>query len=142
MTDTELENIIRTTLKSEVTPSRVSLSHTLSKLEDLAVTETEASRYTTQTKSNIISNGITDILNIWRSKRIVLVPSLILLLFVGAFSLSPRQASNNNQSLQQLVAQDELFEDLGVDNDGDWDNETMLTSFDDPAINDLSAIQI
>jgi hypothetical protein len=113
----------------------------LSKLEDTQVTNNESLRYSKQTTtSNIISNKIADVFSIWKSKRLVLVPSLILLLFVGAFSLSPRLAKDN-LSLEQLVAQEEQIEKLETSNNyDDWENIDTIASFDEQAINDLSTI--
>ena len=140
MNDKEFENLIKDTLHSNESPTRESLSYILSNLDRTPVTNIEELRYNTQTiKSNIINNKIADVISIWISKRIVLVPSLILLLFIGVFSLSPRVATKN-QSLQQLVAQDALFEDLEVDTVNDLDDEAILTSFDEQAFNELSAI--
>ena len=131
----EFENLIKRSLKAAPLPSRASLMYALRKLED-PVTEEEVVRYNRKTAtSNIINNKIADILSIWRSKRIILVPSFIFLLFIGAFSLSPH-SKKIDYSLSELVEQDSRIEEIV-----DYDDTIFLTSFDEPSINDLSTIQ-
>jgi hypothetical protein len=137
MTDQEFENIVRISMKIQSEPSRDSFAHILKNLEESPVTKNEAVRYNIQaTASHIINNKITDIIAIWKSKRIVLVPSFLLLLFVGVFSLSSHVNRYEN-SLQKLAAQDMVIEEPGVD------DEDLIFSdvFDTPAIDDLNMIQ-
>ena len=138
MTEIELEKIIRKTLYTSTTPDRVSFSNVLSQLPGIPVTKNNEMRYNKKTTtSNIINNTITEIIGIWKSKRIILVPSFVLLIFIGAFSLSPKNRSNSqNSAIIHLAEQSELIEEPGIDTD----DEIILTSFDEPAINDLSTI--
>jgi hypothetical protein len=132
----EFENNIRKTLKGTGTPSRASLMYVLRKIDE-NVTDEASMRYNNKTEtSNIIINKLTAVFDIWKSKRLILIPSLIVLLFVGAFSLSPRNAKNN-LSLSELVEQDSQLDESGLD----YDDQTILTSIDEPSINDLSTIQ-
>lgn len=133
MTNQEFENTIRETLKTDETPNRVGFAHMLSQLP---VTETAEVRYTRETAtSNIIINIQTSISAVWKTKRFVLIPSLILLLFVGTFSLSPRShVSRNTLAIQKLAEQDVSIEELN----SDTEDQILLTSFDEPGITDLS----
>lgn len=136
MDNQEFENTIRKTLKTAPLPSRASLMYTLRKLEDY-VTESEEVRYNRQTTtSNIINNKFANILSVWKSKRIILVPSFIILLFVGAFSLSPHHIKQDS-SLSELVEQDAGIGEESID----YDDSILLTNFDESFINDLSKIQ-
>ena len=131
----EFENNIRKTLRGSESPSRASLMYVLRKIED--VTDEASIRYNRKTEtSNIIINKLIAVFDIWKSRKLILIPSLIVLLFVGVFSLSPRN-TKNNLSLSELVEQDSLIEEMGVD----YDDQATLTSFDEPSINDLSEIQ-
>lgn len=137
MTDQEFENKIREQMKTSVTPDRASFTRLLSGL-NIPVTKNEVSRYYAQTTtSNIISNKVANFLAIWRSKRVILMPSFIILLFIGVFSLSG-QASKYNLSIEQLAQQDSLIEELDIVDDND---ALILAGFDDPYIDELSAIQ-
>lgn len=131
----EFENNIRKTLRGSESPSRASLMYVLRKIED--VTDEASIRYNRKTEtSNIIINKLIAVFDIWKSRKLILIPSLIVLLFVGVFSLSPRN-TKNNLSLSELVEQDSLIEEMGVD----YDDQAILTSLDEPSIGDLSAIQ-
>lgn len=133
MDNQEFENNIRKTLKGSGLPSRASLMYVLRKVEE-NVTDETSMRYNKETAtSNIIINKLIAVFDIWKSKRLILVPSLILLIFVGAFSLSPRK----NPTLSELVEQDSLINEEVLD----YEDQTVLTSLDEPSINDLSAIQ-
>lgn len=136
MNDQEFENIIRKGLKTNAIPSRESFARTLSMLET-PVTKSEEVRYNRQTAtpSNII-NKFASFIAIWKSRRIVLVPSLILLLFIGAFSLSG-QTPKYNLSIEQLAQRDAIIEELDfVDED-----EAILSELDEPYIDEFSTIQ-
>lgn len=132
MTDGELEKIIRDTLRTSDTPSRDSLTHVLSAI-DAPVTKNAFMRYNVQTAtSNIINNKIADIVSIWKSKRIILIPSFILLFFIGAFSLSTHH-STYDPVILDLAEQSANLEEQGVD----YDDQVILTSFDEPDMDDI-----
>lgn len=136
MNEPDFENFIKQTMKTYGTPSRASFEHVLSKIEKEPVTNTEAVRYNTQTAtSNIINNKITEVMNIWRSKRIILVPSFLLLLFVGAFSLSSN--TNKNSALLKFVEQDAQIEEPAIE----YEDDILIYAFDTPGINDLGTIE-
>ena len=138
MTQQELENTIRKTLKTDSSPDRVSFAQMLSKLKEVPVTEDNALRYTTETAtSKITSNKITNFIDAWKSKWIILVPSFILLIFIGSFSLS-RQTGKYNLSIEQLAQQIETME---ADEVVDDNEEQIIDSFDKQAIDDFSLIQ-
>lgn len=138
MTDQEFENIIKNSLKTNANPDRGSFSHLLSILNN-PVTEIKQVRYSIQTPtSNIISNRITSFISIWRSNRIILVPSFILLLFIGIFSLS-MHTTTYGSSIEQLAQKDESIKELAIVDDDD--PALFLTGFDEPDINDLSILQ-
>ncbi len=134
MNNNEFENLIRKTLRTDNIPDRASFARILSQLGESAVTESSEVRYTNKTAtSNIINNTIASVSNIWKSKRFVLVPSLILFLLVGAFSLSPTSSVDaNNIAIQKIAEQDASIEDY------DTDDQILFTSFDEPSITDLS----
>ena len=134
MNNQEFENIIIKEFKKESVPDRVSFSRLISNL-DVPVTENEKVRYNRQTAKpfEIINNTIAEVIAIWKSKHIVLVPSLILLLFIGTFSLSG-QASKYNLSIGELAQKDALIEEI----DAIDDDATTLSVFDDQAIDELS----
>ena len=137
MDQQELENNIRKTLKGSGAPSRASLMYVLRKIEE-DVTNKASMRYNKQTgMSNIISDKLVAIFDIWKSRKLVLIPSLIALLVVGAFSLSPQSIMKTNLSLTDLVEQDALINESGVD----YDEQIVLTSLDEPYIDDLNTIQ-
>ncbi|MEK7106185.1 MAG: hypothetical protein AAB895_02400 [Patescibacteria group bacterium] len=137
MTDQEFENIIKKSFKTSAVPSRESFTRALSSLET-PVTKNGEMRYNRQTgqPSNIINNKFASFIAIWKSRRIVLVPSLVLLLFVGAFSLSG-QSGKYNLSIEQLAQRDAIIEELDfVDED-----EALLSELDEPYIDEFSTIQ-
>lgn len=135
-TQEEFENTIRKNIKVIDLPSRESFARVLSSLSDLPVTKEPETRYTMQTAtSNIINNKINEIMAIWRSKRIILIPTFLLLLFVGAFSLSSNTSSSS--TLLRFVEKDEaILEPEVIDED-----EILIEAFDTPGINDLSTIE-
>ena len=135
MTDQELENKIRETLQESVVPSRESLSHVLSEIGD-HVTKSPYMRYNVQTvTSNIINNKFADIVSVWKSKRIILIPSFIVLFLVSAFSLSTHSTPYDSVILD-LAEQSANLEQQGVD----YDDQVMLTSFDEPDVDDFGSI--
>ena len=74
-------------------------------------------------------------MSIWKSKRIILVPTFLLLLFVGAFSLSSNSSSSS--TLLRFVEQDAQIEEPELENEDD----ILIGAFDDPGINDLGIIE-
>lgn len=138
MTDQEFENTIRKVLKTDSSPDRVTFAQMLSKLKEIPVTEDNVFRYTTETAtSKIISNKITNLIDAWKSKWVILVPSFILLIFIGSFSLS-KQTGKYNLSIEQLAQQIETMEAEEVVDDNE---EQIIDSFDKQAIDDFSLIQ-
>lgn len=136
MNEQEFENFIKKSLKTYGTPSRASLENVLTKLDENPVTKEGLARYTSQTAtSNIISNKLTGIVNIWKSKRMILIPSFLILLFVGAFSLSPHNYASGQ--LLQLVEQGAKIEEPGVEDE----DEILIDALDYPGIDDLSTIE-
>jgi hypothetical protein len=138
MTEQEFETFIKQSQKTYGTPSRASFESVLSKLERNPVTEEVPTRYNTQTAtSKIINNKLTDIIGIWKWKKAVLVPSFLILLFVGAFSLSSQGNKYANTPLLQLVEQDAQIEEPGLEDE----DEILIEAFDSPGIDDLSTIE-
>lgn len=130
MTDQELETTLQTALTPRNTPSRESFTVMLSELPTSPVTKQTEIRYTTQTAtSNIINNILVQIVSIWKSNKVLLlVPTCLVFLLVGAFSLSPRiTAYTQNRALLQLAEQDASIEALG----DDTDDQVILASFDE-----------
>ena len=137
MNQQELENNIKLALKGSETPSRASLMYILRKIEN-NVTEDQNVRYNKKTvTSNIINDKLVEIFNIWKSRKLVLIPSLIVLLVVGVFSLSPQNIVRKNLTLAELVEQDALLYEENID----YDEQIILTSLDEPSIDDLNSIQ-
>lgn len=135
-TPEEFENNIRKNIKTHDLPSRESFAYMLSSLSDSPVTKEPEVRYTIQTAtSNIINNKINEIMAIWRTKRIILVPSFLLLIFVGAFSLSSNTSSSS--TLLRFVEKDEAILEPEVI----YEDEILIEAFDAPGINDLSIIE-
>lgn len=131
----EFENFIKKTLNNTDIPSRASLLYVLRKL-DTSVTENKEMRYNSKAATpNIIINKITDIIGVWKSKRLILIPSLVLIIFVSIFSLSPRNFLYR-KSLQNIAEQDRLIEELVYDTDTDL----VITSFEDTDTNDLGIL--
>lgn len=136
MNNNELENNIRKALKINEDPSRVSFAYMLSQLPEDNVTKYEEVRYTKKAATpNIINNKIAEILGICKSRRIILIPSLALAIFVSIFSLSPHRVLYS-ESLQHIAEQDEIIEGL-VD---DTDTDVIVTSFDNTDTNDLGIL--
>lgn len=137
MNQQELENNIKLALKGSEAPSRASLMYILRKIEN-NVTEDQNVRYNKKTvTSNIINDKLVEIFNIWKSRKLVLIPSLIVLLVVGVFSLSPQNIVRKNLTLAELVEQDALLSEENID----YDEQIILTSLDEPSIDDLNSIQ-
>jgi hypothetical protein len=136
MNDKEFEKLMKDSLESGRTPDHASLTRLLNKLSD-PVTEQRDMRYTRVTAtSNITSNTVADVLKFWRSKRIILVPSFVLLLLVGIFSLSPH-ASASDRAILKIAAEDQTLGEQEVDDD----DIIMPSDFDSPALDDLSNTQ-
>ena len=74
-------------------------------------------------------------MNIWKSKRIILVPSFLLLLFVGAFSLSSN--TSGSSTLLKFVEQDAQIEEPAIE----YEDDVLIDAFDTPGINDLGTIE-
>lgn len=140
MNEKDLENLIKKAMKIEESPEPSSLYKVLSSLEDSeVVTVWNVKHYSISTKvSNIISNGVANIVDVWRSNRaVILVPTFIILFFVGAFSLSPTEA-RYNKNIIKLAEKDAIIEEPFINDDVD---QIVSTLFDSPAINDLSKLQ-
>jgi len=136
MNEQEFENYIKQTMKTYGTPSRASFEHVLMKLDEEPVTDTASVRYIRKTAtSTIINSKIADIMAIWKSKRIVLVPTFLLLIFVGAFSLS--STTNRSSALLRFVEKNEQIEEPEVLDE----DEILIDAFDAPGITDLSIIE-
>lgn len=136
ISDKELHKKIVDSLKSTITPDRSSLMRILDKL-DKDVTSSGKLRYNDWVGiPNIRNNTFSNIISVWKSKRMILIPSLILLLFVGGFSLSSKIAKHD-LTLEQLLEQDETIEDEGIN----YDDQKLLTSFDEQSLDDISTIQ-
>lgn len=135
MENKEFENLIKKSMKTKANPNRQNFSNVLSQIES-PVTDSSFVRYNRQTAmpSHIISNYFNEFMAIWKSKRIILVPSFILLVLVGSFSLSNRIRPN----ISQLAKEDISIEELDVVDDEDV---TTLTSFDDQVFDELTTIQ-
>ncbi len=138
MTDQEFE--LKKWLKnSDALPSRESLTHALSALSTSDVTGRDAVRYTRETASpsHITHNAYTRFMAIWKTKWIVLVPSLIIL-FIVTIPLSLHTASAHNKAILKLAVEDGSIDEAEV---VDNDDAVLLTSFNDQAIDELSSIQ-
>jgi hypothetical protein len=140
MNKQEFEKILKNTMQIKAKPARDSLERALSKLEIDTVTESEDVRYNRQTAtpSYIINNKIADFISVWKSRRIVLVPSLILLLFIGTFSLSGSTLTHD-KSILKLAQQDGSIEEADIVDD--YSDLVTLTSFDDQTIDELGTTQ-
>ena len=138
MENKELENRIKKVMNLEIKPDASSLNFILSKFEeDKTVTKEKTKRYYIWTAmSNIINNKNTDIVDIWKSKRLILVPSFILIFIISVFTLSP-YSSFGNKTIIKLAEQDTLIEEQYVNED----DTVVNTLFESPEINDLSTLQ-
>lgn len=135
MIEKELENLIKESISKKELPSRESLVFLLSKIEP--VTNNEVVRYSTKTEtSNIINKLVTNIDIMWK-RKFVLVPSLIAIVIVGAFSLSPKvSVYTHNRSIQKLAEQDAIIESI----QGEEEELSSLTNFEEPDIIDIGDI--
>lgn len=134
MNNEEFENNIKNAVYANATPHRTHFKSTLSMLGE-NVTKSATMRYRDavyKLQKNIINN-VQYVVESIRIKRIVLVPSLILVLVIGGFSISS-QTTNANKTLERLAEENETIEEPGID----LDDSIILTSFDAPAVNDLS----
>ncbi len=131
MNDKEFEDLIKESLKISEKPSQVSFSHMLSQLSEVPSDKKMMT-------PNTMINGVGEIINIWRSKRLVLIPSLVILLFISALTIYPR---GTNASLQRLVAKDVLLEEQLYDSAWEYDDQTVLSDFDNDVIEELNQIQ-
>jgi hypothetical protein len=136
MNEQELENKIRSLLKTDLKPSKSSLKEALFSISDETVTKKDEVRYNGRTlKSSIINNKITEIIGVWKSRSIVLVPAFILLIFVGITTLSPHSAQANAKAIQKIADQSETIEEPGL-NDED---EVIIADLDSSIVDDLSS---
>jgi hypothetical protein len=134
MDQNEFENLIKETMNIKATPSRDSFECVLSNLNETLVTKNQNIRYSIQTvMSNIKNNKISIIIDIWKSKRIILIPSFILLFFVSAFVLSPHSKKYDPEILK-IAEQNETIEEPGDEDDND---QIILTSFDNQDFSDI-----
>ncbi len=138
MNDEQLENLIRNQSKIDQKgniPSREVLSRILYSLPESPVTISALNRYGLEkSMSNIIIN-LKEFLHIWRSKKIILVPSFVLIVFIGLFSLSSHVSKSN--SVLGLAEKNEAIEEPGLD----YDDQVILTTFDNSNIDELNVIQ-
>ena len=134
MNQNEFENLIKETMNINATPSRDSFKCVLSNLNETFVTKNQNMRYSIQTvMSNIKNNKISIIIDIWKSKRIILIPSFILLFFVGAFALSPHSQKYDPEILK-IAEQNETIEETV---DADDNDQVILTNFDNQDFSDI-----
>ncbi len=126
MNDQEFENLIRKNLKQTDLPDRASLKFALEHIE--VNTEKEF----LPIESPFVK--VSEFAKIWKTKRAILVPSLIVLIVVGIYSLSPSRAKND-ASIKDLVVQDESVEESGVD----YDDLAAPTDLNEPAVIDLTS---
>jgi hypothetical protein len=128
MTDKDFENIIKDSLKISATPDHATLTTLLSKLDTQAVGDLEIHH---DQRASLL-----DIISIWRSKRIVLIPSFMLVVLVGIFTLSPR-AGKYDSGIAGLLIQDELIEKESVN----YDSQISLPVIESKSFDSLNAIQ-
>lgn len=137
MNEREFENKIKDALKINTYPDRESFKLFISSLETRDVTKNESMRYNTQTAtSNIINNKFADIITVWKSKRIILIPSFLVLLFVSAFALSSH-SKNSSSEILKIAEQNENLEESEIYEDED---QVILTNFDTSDIDNVSNI--
>ena len=140
MIDQELENKIRKTLSLSDKLDRQAFEHTLSILEGSLTTKSPGMRYIeVTTKSNVIYNKIAYITSSWKSRRIILLPSFLILfiIFIGTLGAPLSSKLHGKQTLEQIASESEEIEGTGMDTD----DQVIITSFDEPSIDELSTIQ-
>ncbi len=103
------------------------------------VTNKQSMRYNIQTATFkfINNNKVTDFISSFISRKIIWVPSFIALFLVGAFTLSPQgQNIYTKYQVQNLAEQNALIENEVYDED----DQIILSTFDEQAIDELSNI--
>ena len=130
MNNTELENLIRKTLCTTETPSRESFTRLIKTLDEPAVTKKFSMRYTIRRVSNIINQTIKEFTMAWKTKNIILVPTFLLLIVIGAFSLSNRKPYD--EVIMDLAVENQLIEDESI-----MDEELLVTDLDSPEVDEL-----
>jgi hypothetical protein len=133
MNETEFENLIQQTMHTDINPSSEGFTHMMASIELTPVTENEKIRYTIQTTS---SNIINTIIQSLKSTRMVLVPSLVLVILIGGVSIGSKRM-HPESAIEKLAEQSETIADEAID----LDDSILLTSFEAPAMNDLTTNQ-
>lgn len=129
----DFEKIIRESLNTQAIPHRKSFAILLEKLPDNPVTKNAKIRYTRETWLSNIINNTASLVTFWKSKQMLLIPSLMLVLFVGIFSFFPKSAQYD-QTIPLLAQEDERIEEPGLD----LDDTVNIAFYDTPAINELA----
>jgi hypothetical protein len=80
--------------------------------------------------SNITNQTINEIIMAWKTKNIVLVPTFLLLIIIGAFSLSNRKPYD--EVILDLANENQTIEDEGI-----MDEELLVTDLDSPNMDEL-----
>lgn len=138
MNDTELENLIRSTIQQKNTGSVHDFTILINNLESINVTKNRNIRYTIQTTTSNISNKIKSFFNILVDhKYLVLVPSLVLVFIIGAFSLSPQDSSKYNKNILTLAEQNETLDETLINDEDD----TIKIFLETPYITEIDSIQ-
>lgn len=130
MNNTEFENLIRKTLHTTETPSRESFTRLIKTLDESTVTKTFSMRYTIRRVSNIINQTIKEFTMAWKTKNIILVPTFLLLIVIGAFSLSNRKPYD--EVIMDLAVENQLIEDESI-----MDEELLVTDLNSPEMDEL-----
>ncbi len=139
MKEQEIENLIRKTFKLNTKPSEESFSKLLFEIkENPTFLNNTSSRHSfLVTMSNIIRRRSTEFTNTWKNRRAyVLVPTFIVLLVVGAFSLSPSENSYS-RSIIKLAEQNESIKEPVVK----AEEPLAYTMFYSSTINDLNKLE-
>ncbi len=130
MTDNEFEIYIEKSFKTDETPDRMRFWHTLQGLSQSTVTKPILVRYTIRRASNIINQTIQEITMAWKTRNIILVPTFLLLIFIGAFSLSSRKPYD--EVIMDLAVENQTIEDESI-----MDEELLITDLNSPNMDEL-----
>lgn len=130
MNDIEFENLIKKTLHQSEIPNRDSFTRLIQALPEPIVTKNNSIRYTIRRASNIINQTINELIMAWKTKNIILVPTFLLLIIVGAFSLSSRKPYD--EVILDLATENQTIEDEGI-----MDEELLITDLDSPEMDEL-----
>ncbi len=139
MNEKEINNLIKRTFNIKTDPKVESFSKVLSLIEEdtIPVTKDKTTRYNIrEALLNIINNKTVEFVNVWKSKRVmILIPTFIVLFVLGTFSLSPSK-TNSSDYIIRIAEQNESINEQFISED-----EEFETLFDSPAINDLDSLQ-